>query len=107
MSFIVIARWTARPGTEDRVRRALAALAPPSREEPGCLAYRPAQSTEDPCDFLIYEEYVDESAYHAHAASEHFRRHAQEEGIPLLASRERTYFTPLDDPDSFGGPEAA
>ena len=99
MSYVVIARWTARPGNEDGVRRALAALAPPSQAEPGCLAYRPVQSTEDPCAFLIFEEYVDEEAYQAHAASEHFRRHALEEGIPLLESRERTYFAPVGGPD--------
>ncbi len=103
MSYVVIARWTARSGNEAGVRRALSALAPPSREEPGCLAYRPVQSTEDSCAFLIYEEYVDEAAYQAHAASDHFRRHALEEGIPLLESRERSFFSPIAD----AAPEAA
>jgi quinol monooxygenase YgiN len=96
MTYVLIARWTARAGSEERVRRALVALASPSRREPGCLAYRPVQSTEDPCSFLIFEEYVDEAAYQAHAASDHFRRHAVEEGIPLLESRERSFFSPID-----------
>lgn len=46
--------------------------------------------------FLLVEEYEDEDAYQAHAASEHFRRYALEEGIPLLESRERSYFAPID-----------
>jgi quinol monooxygenase YgiN len=103
MSYVVIARWTAQPGNEEGVRRALAALARPSRAEPGCRAYRVLRSNDDPRVFLIYEEYADEAAYEAHAASDHFRRHGLEEGIPLLETRERSYYTPIGEL----GPEVA
>ena len=50
------------------------------------------RSLEDPNVFLLYEEYTDEDAYPAHAASEHFARLALGEGIPLLESREREFY---------------
>jgi quinol monooxygenase YgiN len=96
VSHVLIARWTAAPGNEEHVERVLLELAAATREEPGCRAYRPTRSLDDPRVFLIYEEYDDEAALEAHSASEHFRRYVLEEGIPLLESRERTFFRTLD-----------
>jgi quinol monooxygenase YgiN len=96
MAYVVVARWTARAGNEEGVGQALGKLTAPSRAEPGCRAYQPLQSLEDPREFLIYEEYDDEAAYDAHASSEHFQRYALEEGIPLLESRGRSYYATLD-----------
>jgi quinol monooxygenase YgiN len=97
MSYVVTARWTAAPGNEQAVRDAISNLAGPTRDEPGCLEYRAHQSLDDPNVFLLYEVYVDEAAYQAHGSSEHFRQHAIERGIPLLAERKREFFAPLDD----------
>jgi quinol monooxygenase YgiN len=96
MSYVVIARWSAQLGNEEAVAAAIGKLIEPSRSEPGCLQYRPHQSIADACEFLLYEEYVDEAAYLAHGESEHFKRYALGEGIPLLASRERQFFAPLE-----------
>jgi quinol monooxygenase YgiN len=96
VSYVLLARWTAAPGNEERVEQTLLALAAATREEPGCRAYRPARSVDDPRVFVIYEEYDDEAALEAHSASEHFHRHVLEEGIPLLESRERSFFHTLD-----------
>jgi quinol monooxygenase YgiN len=95
MTFVVLAKWVAQPGEADRVAAAISKLVEPSRAEPGCLSYRPHRDVDDPSVFLLYEEYTDRAAYDAHAASEHFRRHALEEGIPLLAARERSYYEPI------------
>lgn len=95
MTFVVVARWTARAGEEERVAAAISKLVEPSRAEPGCLVYVPVRSIDDPRAFLIFEEYVDRDAYDTHAASEHFRRYALEEGIPLLESRERSFNEPI------------
>lgn len=95
MTYVVVARWIAREGEEERVAAAISQLVEPSRAEPGCLVYRPHRELADPRVFLLYEEYTDEAAYDAHAASEHFRRHALEEGIPLLETRERSFYRPL------------
>ena len=93
---MVIASWLAAAGNEERVRASLEKLIEPSRAEPGCRRYQPLRSIDDPRRFVIYEEYDDEAAYEAHSSSKHFRRYAVEEGIPLLESRERTYYGTLD-----------
>jgi quinol monooxygenase YgiN len=67
-------------------------LTVPSRAEPGCLAYHPCRDAEDPRAFLIFEIYRDADALAAHGDSEHFRRYVLGEAIPLLESRERTFF---------------
>jgi quinol monooxygenase YgiN len=97
MAFVVIAKWTAREGEEEAVASAIAALVEPSRAEPGSLAYQPQRDPEDPRVFVIYEQYVDEDAYKAHAESEHFRRHGLEDGIPRLESRERSFYETFGD----------
>jgi quinol monooxygenase YgiN len=97
MTVVVIARWTARQGEEEAVAAALEKLAPPSREERGCLKYLVNRSLADPRVFLLFEEYADMDAYEAHAESDHFTRFALGEGIPLLESREREFFAPHPD----------
>jgi quinol monooxygenase YgiN len=97
MTFIVIARW-ARHGEEEAVAAALEKLAPPSREESGCLKYLVNRSLSDPRVFRLFEEYVDGNAYKEHSESDHFARFAFGEGIPLLGSRERDFYSPYPAP---------
>jgi len=92
---VVVAHWHARPEEADRLTEVLAQMVAPSRAEPGCLAYEVHRSTEDPSHHMLYEQYVDEDAYAAHQASDHFRDLAVARGFPLLASRERATFTLL------------
>jgi quinol monooxygenase YgiN len=96
MPYTVIAKWTARAGEEERVLDFIRELAPPSREEAGCLVYRVNRDAEDPRVFLLYEEYADAAAYRAHGESDHFRRLALEGAIPLLEGRERSFYESLD-----------
>lgn len=96
MAYVVIARWTAREGEEERVLESIRKLVAPSRAEPGCLLYRPARDPQDPRVFVIYEEYVDEAAYRAHGESEHFQAYGVGEAIPLLQSRERWFLETID-----------
>ncbi len=91
MAYVVTARWTAKPGSEDTVLDALRHMIEPSRAEPGCLLYQPTRDLDDPRVFLIYEIYDDEAAYEAHAASEHAQQWGFGTAIPLLESRERTF----------------
>lgn len=92
MAYVVIAVWTARPGEEDAVAAAIDALIEPSRAEPGNLVYQPHRDPMNPRVFLLYEQYVDEAAYAAHGASDHFHRLAASDAIPRLESRERTFY---------------
>ena len=95
MAYVVIARWTAKEGEEDAVAAALTSLTRPSRAEPGNLTYVVHRDPEDPRRFVIYESYVDEAAYTAHAESEHFRLYGKEDGIPRLTSREREFLVDI------------
>jgi len=96
MAYVVVARWRANAGSEDRVVAVLEELTAATRAEPRCLGYTPHRSTEDPLDFLIYERYADEAAFEAHADSEHFKRLVLEDAVPnLLESRDRAFFAPV------------
>jgi quinol monooxygenase YgiN len=92
VAYVVIAKWTANEGEEAAVAAALQALTEASRAEPGNLVYQPHRDPQDPRVFLIYEQYLDEQAFLAHGASEHFQRHAVGDAIPRLAGRERRYY---------------
>jgi quinol monooxygenase YgiN len=96
MAYVVVARWRANAGSEERVVAVLDELTRATRAEPGCIGYQPHRSTEDPRDFLIFEQYDDEAAFEAHVSSEHFRRLVIEEAVPdLLESRDRAFYLPL------------
>jgi quinol monooxygenase YgiN len=96
MAVVLVARWVARQGEEERVLAALEQLAPASRVESGCLYYQPCRDRDDPTRFLIFEVYADEEAVQAHGESEHFRRLVLGEAVPLLESRERTFYDTID-----------
>jgi quinol monooxygenase YgiN len=96
MAYALTAKWTAKAGEEERVLAAIEQLVPATLAEPGCLVYRASRSVDDPRVFLLYEEYVDEDAYAAHGATEHFQRLAAGEAIPLLESRERAFYRTLE-----------
>jgi autoinducer 2-degrading protein len=91
LAYVVIARWTARPGEEEAVAAAIDALIEPSRAEPGMIVYQPHRDPSDPRIFVLYEQYIDEAAYAAHGDSPHFKRFALDDAIPRLQARERTF----------------
>lgn len=96
MAYVVIAKWTARNGEQDAVAAAISRLIEPSRAEPGNLAYQCLRDPQDPCVFVLYEQYVDEEAYTAHGLSEHFQRWGINDGIPRLRDRERAFYVTWD-----------
>jgi quinol monooxygenase YgiN len=96
MAVVLVARWVAREGEEERVLAVLEQLAPASRAEPGCLHYEPCRDREDPRRFLIFEIYADDDAVKAHGDSEHFRRLVLDEAVPLLESRDRSFYVTID-----------
>lgn len=55
----------------DAVRAALEAVVPPTREEPGCIAYELFESASTPGVFVTIEEWVDQDALTAHMSSPH------------------------------------
>jgi (4S)-4-hydroxy-5-phosphonooxypentane-2,3-dione isomerase len=96
VTVVLAVTWVARAGEEDRVAGLLATLAEHARREPGCEAYVPCRDPEDVRRFFLYERYTDEEALAAHDAAEHTRVYGFEGAIPLLESRVRTIWRPLE-----------
>jgi quinol monooxygenase YgiN len=94
----LMARYHAKEGQADLVERTLREMADAVKaNEPGCLVYRAARSTEDPDVFILYEEYRDEEALIAHRETAHFRDLIEGVIVPVLISREREILVPLLD----------
>ncbi len=92
----LLARYHVRKGQGDLVERTLGEMAKAvEREEPQCLIYRAARSTEDHDSFVLYEEYEDEAALVAHRETPHFRSLIEGTIVPLLESREREILRPI------------
>lgn len=72
ISFTV--RMKFKPEDRDEIQQALRALTVASRQEPGCVTYVPHILEGDPDTIFIYEQYRDQAARDAHAASEHFQK---------------------------------
>jgi len=92
VAYVVVAKWTAKPGEEEAVAACLARMIEPSRAEPGNLLYEVNRDPERPGVFLLYEQYADAEAYAAHGASPHFQEHAVGDAFDRLAAREREYY---------------
>lgn len=95
MGYVVSATWTAEPGEEATVLDAIEKLTPLSREEPGNRFYQAYQDAAEPGVFRLFEIYDDEEAYAAHGASPHFKEFAIEQAIPVLAKRERAFYSTI------------
>lgn len=87
MSYVVVARYLARPETAEEVAALLPELAAASRTEPANLDYVISQDLEDPTRFIIVETYTDEAGFAAHREAEHFQRLGVGTIMPLLADR--------------------
>lgn len=92
MTYVIITRWTVRPGDEDAASVALERVAVASRAQPGVLAYRPLQQVDDPKVFLVYQEFVNREAFEAHHAGAHIADPELQDVIARLESRSRTEY---------------
>jgi len=93
--FVVIARYTARNGTEDRVEAALRQMVEPTRAEPGNLGYEVFRDPAEPGVFVLFERYADEAAFADHLAADHFGTWLKGEVLPNLEARTRFDLVPL------------
>jgi quinol monooxygenase YgiN len=100
--YVVVARFTALPGSGDAVACLLAEMVPHALREPGCHAYIVNRSVDDPNIFLLYEQYDDEDAFGAHRETAPFNRIVLGQVIPLLADRGREIFTLVEPIDEDG-----
>ncbi|MDE1150206.1 MAG: putative quinol monooxygenase [Azospirillaceae bacterium] len=63
----LVAYLTAKPGREQALADAMAALVPLVLAEPGCIAYTAHISRTDPATVVMYEVWADQAALDVHA----------------------------------------
>lgn len=90
--YVVVARFTAKPGSENEVARLLAEMTPHARSEPECHMYIVNQLIDDPAVFLLYEQYTDSTGFAAHGETEAFKRIVADQVVPLLDGRLREIY---------------
>ena len=96
MAFVLVVKMRVAEGNEDEALATMRELAEATRQEPGCVHYIPVQDPEDPRNVMFYEQYVDQAAFEAHGASEHFQRLAAGKLFGLLDSRERSFYQTIE-----------
>ncbi len=67
----IMARITARAGSEAQLREVLRGLLGPSRGEAGCVSYELFENEDNPVEFVTVEQWADQAAVDAHMATPH------------------------------------
>jgi quinol monooxygenase YgiN len=89
MTYVVVARWSARVEETKKIEEILRKLVRECRKEPGVLQFTAHRSHDDPNEFLLYEQYKSEQAFLDHQKTSHFQLLVLNGAVPLLARRER------------------
>ena len=101
---IIFATFVPKPGHEYEVQRALQAVLPPTRGEPGCLRFDLYAVPDPVTTFRLFEIFTSQQAVAAHRETEHYRVYCAAV-IPLLqASPAVTMMVPLDVAANAGTP---
>ena len=90
---VVVAEYVVGEGNVEKVIELLNVWGPMARAEEGNRAFIVNQSTEDPRQFLLYEQYVDDAAFAFHSSRPEFKTVVLDQIVPLLESRQRRMFT--------------
>ena len=92
-AFTLIVHLQAKPDQVDRfLAMALENAAATRSSEPGCQQFDVLVDPEDRSKIAFYEVYDDKQAFEAHLQTAHFKKYF-ENAVPLLAERERSFFT--------------
>ena len=90
--YVVVARFTTKPGSENEVATLLAEMTPQALSEPECHMYIVNRLVDQPSVFLLYEQYTDAAGFAAHGETEAFKRIIAGQVVPLLDGRSREIF---------------
>jgi quinol monooxygenase YgiN len=101
----VIAQYRTRPGVGDRVAEILARHVARTRAEPGCIQFLVNRSADDPDQFVLYEQYLDEPAFEAHRDSPHFAEYIEHGVAPLLEARSWHRYHLVEADEAWLGPD--
>ena len=91
-AFVLMVHLQAKPEHREKfVQMALENAAAARSTEAGCQQFDVVVDPDDPNRIAFYEVYDSKDAFEAHLETPHFKKYL-ENAVPLLASRERTFF---------------
>lgn len=88
----VVAKLTAKPGQEDRLREELCRLVEPTKVESGCVQYDLHESKDEEGVFLFYENWTSTQALEQHLDSPHIHHLRSQEAVLLAKPVELTFW---------------
>jgi autoinducer 2-degrading protein len=92
MALVLLVNIKIKPENVDRWMKMAIENAAAARKEPGCRHFDVLVDPQDRTSVKLYEIYDDEKAFEAHQATPHFKKYLAE-AVPLLASRERQFWS--------------
>lgn len=92
--FVVAIMLEAKEGEGEALAEILRVMTPPTMAEPGVKLFLPYRSPTNPLQFFVFELYVNEAAWGAHEATDHFKA-AVKGLLPRVTRRERVPFIPF------------
>ncbi len=91
-----IARFTAKPGQEARLKQELRKLQSASRPEDGCICFDLYQSADNVTDFFFFEVWSGRAALDKHLATPHVKDFASQADALLAKPIDATFWTQVD-----------
>ena len=92
--FVVAIMLEAKEGQGDALAEILQVMTPLTMAEPGVKLFLSYRSPTNPLLFFVFELYVNEAAWGAHEATDHFKI-AVAQLLPRVTRRERVPFIPF------------
>ena len=92
MSFVLTVNIRIKPENLDAFMKQVLANAAAARKEPGCKQFEVLVDPEDRTKVMLFEVYADAKAFEEHQKGDAFKTYLAE-AVPLLASRERAFWT--------------
>lgn len=92
--FVVAIMLEAKEGEAEALAEILRIMTPPTMAESGVKLFLPYRSPTNKSLFFVFELYVNEAAWGAHEATDHFKA-AIKEILPRVTRRERVPFIPF------------
>jgi quinol monooxygenase YgiN len=92
--FVVAIMLEAKEGEAEALAEILRIMTPPTMAEPGIKLFLSYRSPTNPRQFFVFELYVNEAAWGAHEATDHFKT-AVAQLLPRVTRRERVPFVPF------------
>lgn len=93
---VLLVRFRVKAGSEKDACILIQKMHEHTRREPGCRVYQGHQSSEDPRNFILYEQYDNKEALDAHRAAPYFSDYITNGLALLMESVTRELYNPIN-----------